>query len=71
MMDISLLIGELRAHREASEKRLDSLEQRVDQRFDRVEAKLSDLTKWKWKVAGGAAALTAIVGVVSAFAKLK
>ena len=71
MKDVALLIGELRAHRDANEKRLDSFEIRVEERFDRMENKLSDLVKWKWKIAGGAAALTAIVGFVSALVKIK
>ena len=40
---------------------------RTDERFDRVENKLDQLYKFRWQVIGGAAAVSAIVGLAVSF----
>ena len=45
-------------------KSTDSKFEKVDERFDKVEAKLDDLSNFKWKLIGGASAISTLVTLI-------
>ena len=42
---------------------------RIEQKLDKINGRVYCLEKWKWKVMGGAAVVSAIVGVVITIVK--
>lgn len=66
MKDVERIIGELEGFKEETLRRFD----RLDSKQDRTDEKLESLQKFKWRIAGGAAVLSAILTGVAEFLHL-
>ena len=64
MEDLMLKVGRLQGHMDQVLSKLDVLEVKVDRNNDKIEVKLDRLNEFKWRVAGGAAALAIVLTVL-------
>ncbi len=67
MTDLAMLLGELKQFREQSTERHEA----VLERLDELEEKMDAITQLRWRVAGGVAAISAVLGFVKLMHELK
>lgn len=63
MTDLGILIGELKHAKEQSERQHEAYMDRFDKLETKIDAVKDTVNMWKWKAAGGLAAVTAGIGL--------